>query len=84
MGLYQGYCLAGSSPVGRVNSEKKQQLNLISGTYLLFSFHVDHPAEMQESAVVKATCESQMMTIPDEVVPLVNINAITLIGDDLI
>ena len=50
---------------------------------MVLSIHFNDPHKLQEALVVKVVGDSKLMTVTREVVPLVDVNAILFIGNDL-
>ena len=57
--------------------------HLVSATDLRLALNLDNTSELHKAMVIKHIANAEMITITCKVVPLVNVNAIPLIGNDL-
>ena len=58
-------------------------MHLVSETNLLLPFYFDNTHKFHGPENIKAASESKIVTVPLEIIPLVNINSIPLVGYNL-
>ena len=56
---------------------------LISTTYLQFAINCKNSGKLHESFVIKIVVDPQVVTISGKVIPLVDVNAISFVRDNL-
>ena len=57
--------------------------DLVSEADVFSSVHGNDSRKLQEARVVEIVGDSELVTVPGEVVPLVNVDAILFVGYDL-
>lgn len=66
-----------------LSTRNVHKTNLISKAYLLFTFNLHHSSKFHASSMIKAILDPKHMAIPSKVVPLIHINPISVVGNNL-
>jgi len=57
--------------------------HLVSATDLRLTLHVDNTSKLHEAVMIKDVTNAKVVAIASKIVPLVHVNAIPLIGNNL-